>query len=226
MNSGRSSKPIHPAWLRVIHWVNFYVLLVMFWSGLLIYWAYPTYKIAWGDRLYPILPPAFFKLLGLESQLGKGLAYHFNFMWILMISGICYVVFSVFSGNWRHLFPSLRDGKRLWHMFLVFLKQRKEEPQTTKYNPAQKLAYFTAVLALILLVFSGWAIYKPARLSWLTQLLGGYRSARWIHFLCTGYVFLFFVVHVVQVIRAGWANFSAMVTGGNATHPVPPSHEN
>jgi thiosulfate reductase cytochrome b subunit len=37
--------------------------------------------------------------------------------------------------------------------------------------------------------------------------------ARAEHFLLTvGYV-LFFVVHIVQVVRAGWNNFRAMVTG-------------
>ena len=44
-------------------------------------------------------------------------------------------------------------------------------------------------------------------------LLGGYEWARWEHFALTvGYV-LFFVVHLAQVIRAGWNNFRAMVTG-------------
>jgi thiosulfate reductase cytochrome b subunit len=37
--------------------------------------------------------------------------------------------------------------------------------------------------------------------------------ARWEHFLLViGYV-LFFAVHIAQVIRAGWNNFRAMVTG-------------
>ena len=37
--------------------------------------------------------------------------------------------------------------------------------------------------------------------------------ARFEHFWLTiGYV-LFFLVHVVQVIRAGWNNFRAMTTG-------------
>jgi thiosulfate reductase cytochrome b subunit len=47
----------------------------------------------------------------------------------------------------------------------------------------------------------------------LTAMLGGYAAARVEHFLLTlGYVG-FFVVHIAQVIRAGWNNFRAMVTG-------------
>jgi thiosulfate reductase cytochrome b subunit len=37
--------------------------------------------------------------------------------------------------------------------------------------------------------------------------------ARWLHFWLTmGYV-VFFVIHVVQVVLAGWNNFRAMVAG-------------
>jgi thiosulfate reductase cytochrome b subunit len=44
-------------------------------------------------------------------------------------------------------------------------------------------------------------------------MLGGYAAARVEHFLLTiGYV-LFFVIHLSQVILAGWNNFRAMVTG-------------
>ena len=62
-------------------------------------------------------------------------------------------------------------------------------------------------------LLTGLAIYKPVQLGWLTRLLGGYEWARWEHFwLTVGYV-LFFIVHIAQVIRAGWNNFRAMVTG-------------
>ncbi len=62
---------------------------------------------------------------------------------------------------------------------------------------------------------SGLAIYKTVQFAWLTSWLGagGYAIARFIHFWLTiGYV-LFFLVHVIQVARAGWNNFRAMLTG-------------
>ena len=62
-------------------------------------------------------------------------------------------------------------------------------------------------------LLTGLAIYKPTQFGWLTQLLGGYEFARIIHFALTiGYV-LFFIVHIAQVVRAGWNNFRAMVAG-------------
>ena len=44
-------------------------------------------------------------------------------------------------------------------------------------------------------------------------LLGGYEWARAEHFILTILFTLFFVVHIVQVILAGWNNFRSMVTG-------------
>jgi len=62
-------------------------------------------------------------------------------------------------------------------------------------------------------LLTGLAIYKPVQFGWLTRLLGGYEAARIEHFVLTiGYV-LFFIVHVAQVVRAGWNNFRSMVAG-------------
>jgi thiosulfate reductase cytochrome b subunit len=44
-------------------------------------------------------------------------------------------------------------------------------------------------------------------------LFGGYRAARLIHFLLTLGYLAFFVVHIAQVLRAGWNNFRSMVIG-------------
>jgi thiosulfate reductase cytochrome b subunit len=60
---------------------------------------------------------------------------------------------------------------------------------------------------------TGVAIYKPVQFAWLTALLGGYQWARWLHFWLAGGYVIFFVIHVVQVVRAGWRNFRARVTG-------------
>jgi len=62
-------------------------------------------------------------------------------------------------------------------------------------------------------ILTGLAIYKPVQFSWITWLCGGYKAARLEHFILTiGYV-LFFLVHIIQVIKAGWKNFKSMITG-------------
>ena len=58
-----------------------------------------------------------------------------------------------------------------------------------------------------------------------TALAGGYEWARWEHFWLTmGYVG-FFVIHITQVVRAGWNNFRAMVIGAEVTSEQELLHE-
>ena len=57
----------------------------------------------------------------------------------------------------------------------------------------------------------------------ITWLLGGYEAARLEHFLLTIGYFLFFVVHITQVVKAGWNNFRAMVTGFEVVNVSEPS---
>jgi thiosulfate reductase cytochrome b subunit len=62
-------------------------------------------------------------------------------------------------------------------------------------------------------LLTGLAIYKPTQAHWLTSLLGGYEMARWLHFWLTMSFCGFFLVHVGQVVLAGWNNFRSMVSG-------------
>jgi thiosulfate reductase cytochrome b subunit len=82
-----------------------------------------------------------------------------------------------------------------------------------KFNGAQQIAYTAVILMGFGSLATGLAIYKPTQFAWLASLLGGYMAARFEHFLLAmGYV-LFFLIHIAQVIRAGWNNFRAMVSG-------------
>ena len=60
---------------------------------------------------------------------------------------------------------------------------------------------------------TGVAIYKPVQFNWLCYILGGYEWARIEHFIITILFSLFFIIHILQVILAGWNNFRSMVTG-------------
>jgi thiosulfate reductase cytochrome b subunit len=93
------------------------------------------------------------------------------------------------------------------------LRIRKQPLPRRKFNGAQQIAYTSVILMGAGSLLTGLAIYKPVQFAWLATLLGGYMAARFEHFwLAVGYV-LFFLVHFVQVVRAGWNNFRAMLTG-------------
>ena len=91
--------------------------------------------------------------------------------------------------------------------------RKKPLPPQARYNGAQRLTYSLILFLGAIEVLTGLAIYKPTQLSMLTSLFGGYESARLIHFAITIIFLIFFVVHLLQVGRAGGANFMSMVTG-------------
>lgn len=204
----------HPLAVRWFHWINFPLLFVMIWSGLLIYWANAVYRVGFGGfTLFSLFPQGFFEALGLKFRLAEGMAYHFFFMWLFAINGLLYVLYTIISGEWRHIAPDRRSLRDAIQVALYDLHLTKHKPPQGRYNGAQKISYTGVVLMGAGSLLTGLAIYKPAQFNWLTALLGGYEWARWEHFWLTiGYV-LFFVVHVWQVALAGWGNFRSMVAG-------------
>jgi thiosulfate reductase cytochrome b subunit len=207
-------EPKHPRAVRWLHWINVPVLCGMIWSGLLIYWANDVYRIGWGGfTLFHFFPEGFYDALHLKFRLAEGMAWHFFLMWLFAVNGILYVGYTAVSGEWRHLLPNRRTLREAVDVVLHDLHLRKGPLPPGKFNAAQRIAYTGVIVMGAGSLLTGLAIYKPVQLSWLTWLLGGYERARWEHFwLTVGYV-LFFLIHITQVIRAGWNNFRAMVTG-------------
>jgi len=204
----------HQVATRWMHWINFPILTIMIWSGLLIYWANDVYKIKIGQTiLVKFFPEWFYKWLHIPYRLSEGMAFHFVFMWLFMINGILYVIYTLVSGEWRYLVPNRHSLQECWQVLLHDLHIRKTPPPKSKYNAAQRLAYTMIILMGFGSLVTGFAIYKPVQLQWLTNICGGYEAARLEHFILTvGYV-LFFLIHLLQVIKGGWNNFRAMIAG-------------
>ena len=208
--------------IRWFHWVNFPLLAIMIWSGLLILWANNVYGSfghdAQGHPRFMLVPDALLNKLHLNSRLAEGMAWHFAFAWLFAINGLLYVAYTIYSGEWRYLLPDRHCFVQAIQVTLHDLKLRKTQPPVVKYNAAQRIAYTLVVLMGGGSLLTGVAIYKPASLHWLTSALGGYEWARWEHYwLTVGYV-VFFLIHVGQVIRAGWNNFRSMISGYEIIH--------
>src|SRR6185437_1521995 len=199
--------------IRWFHWINFPLLFLMIWSGILIYWAFPIYSI--GPLHF--FPDWFYSAFQIDHRLAEGMALHFFFMWFFVINGVAYVIYTIASGEWRFLVPRSKSAFRdAWQVLLHDLRLRKDVPPQEKYNAAQQITYTAIILMGVGSVLSGFAIYKPAQLAWLATLFGGYQGARCVHFVLTAGYVVFFVVHVLQVALAGWNNFRSMVIGYEA----------
>src|SRR5271163_5287285 len=213
----------HPLAIRWMHWINFPVLFTMIWSGMLIYWnvsdnayqhPHAIYRVGLGPvTLIRFFPEWFWRAVNAPYHVTQGLGYHFFFMWIFAINGFLYVLFTIFSGEWRFVLPDRKSFKEAIQVTLVDLHLSKKLPPQKKYNGAQKIAYTSVIVMGAGSLLTGLAIYKPTQAHWLTTVLGGYEMARWEHFwLALGFCG-FFVVHVGQVVLAGWNNFRSMVSG-------------
>ena len=218
----------HSRAIRWMHWVNFPLLFTMIWSGIIIYWADsdPTqghlshvYRVGIGSfTLFRFFPNWVYFWLNTPYQLTKGLGYHFFFMWLFAANGVAYVTYLVISGAWRDLCPSRTSLRDAMYVMLYDLHLRKQPPPQLKYNAAQKIAYSGVVVMGAGALFTGLAIYKPASLHLFTEICGGYEMARWEHFWLTIGFMAFFVIHVWQVMMAGWNNFRSMVSGDELVH--------
>lgn len=204
----------HPLAVRWLHWINFPLLAMMIWSGMLIYWANQAYGVRiFGYELFKFFPVWFNDALGIPFRLAEGLQLHFFFMWLFAVNGVVYVAYTLLSGEWRAIVPVPSSLKRALRVALYDAHIVKEKPPQGKYNDAQRIAYTAVIIMGAGSLLTGLAIYKPTQLAWLTVLFGGYQWARWIHFWVTMQFVLFFVVHILQVAIAGWSNFRSMITG-------------
>lgn len=213
----------HPLAIRWMHWINFPLLFLMVWSGILLYWndsdnayrhPHAVYRIGIGSfTLFRFFPHWFWAAIHAEFQIPLALGIHFFFLWLFLLNGIAYVAYLAISGEWRFIVPNRKSFAEAMQVTLVDLHLRTGLPSQTQYNGAQKIAYTSVVLMGVGSLVTGLAIYKPTQVHLLTSLLGGYELARWEHFWLTLGFCGFFIVHVVQVLLAGWNNFRSMVSG-------------
>ncbi|EPM69066.1 hypothetical protein A584_15733 [Pseudomonas syringae pv. theae ICMP 3923] len=193
------TRPIHPWPVRLTHWVNAVGMVFMFMSGWAIYNA------------SPLMPFTFPKFLTLGGWLGGSIAWHFAVMWLLVINGLIYVLYGVFSRHFRRdLLPVRpsevkRDMSDALHFRLAHVKGQ--------YNAVQRLMYWLVLIMGVLVVVSGLAIWKPVQFQGLVALLGGFDFARWVHFGAMTAIGAFVVVHLVLVVLVP-STLLPMITGG------------
>jgi thiosulfate reductase cytochrome b subunit len=198
MNAGATSPPIHPLMLRIFHWVNAFAVIAMILSGWKIYNASPLFGFEF---------PAGFTLGG---WLAGALAWHFAAMWLLSINLFAYLVYGIATGHFARRLLPLWPGPVLRDMRDVLAGRAAHVPG--RYNGAQRAAYVFAILSIFLALVSGLAIWKPVQLQELTALLGGFETARRVHFFAMAALVLFLVAHISLAIGVKGI-LAPMVTG-------------
>jgi thiosulfate reductase cytochrome b subunit len=200
-----AAKASHPRWLRLTHWLNALAVLIMATSGWRIYNASPLYDFT--------LPPS----ITLGGWLGGALQWHFAGMWLLAFNGTLYLMLNIASGRlFQRFFPLSPQGifRDLW----AALRGKLGHADLTHYNQVQRAAYLFAMLDLIVLVVSGLVIWKSVQFGLLRELLGGYDSARHVHFIAMALLMTFVAVHLVMVALVP-KTLRLMILGGKKESP-------
>jgi len=209
--AARTDTPRHRAIVRITHWLTAVSFLALLVSGIEIIISHPRFY--WGEN-GNVLTPALFSFpipssratvhtgygYVLPDQNGWSRSLHFEAAWVLVLTGVVYVLFSVFSRHLRrNLVPAMVAA------------------DASAYNPVQRITYLIVIFVLFpLMIWTGLAM-SPAFTSaipFTVTAFGGRQSARTLHFLLSVSLVLFLMVHVAMVWLAGFRDrVTAMITG-------------
>jgi thiosulfate reductase cytochrome b subunit len=180
-----ASGTIHPVWLRITHWINAVAVVVMIGSGWEIYNA------------SPLFPFNFPKTITIGGWLAGALLWHFAAMWLFVVNGLVYVTLGILTGRFRRKLLPIHPGQVIVDVRAA-LRGRLSHDDVSVYNAVQKLLYLGVILAGVVVVLSGLAIWKPVQLQELTALFGGYDFARYVHFAAMAAIVGFLLIHVIM----------------------------
>jgi len=240
------SDSIHgfPEWIRVTHWINFFLMGFVIRAGIQILAAYP--RLYWNDHCIPgaewikfthrVIHPerpwiareqeetwsAWVAQPG-GNNLGLGRHWHFASVGFWVLNGLIYVIGLFVSGAWPRLIPQtwavLPDA---WHTFVGYLTL--QPPPASAFDPfdaLQQLAYGGVVfLVAPLLILTG-AAQSPAidaRFPGYVGIFGGRQGARSLHFLGLVAFLLFIVIHVSLVLLTGFGDNMGNIILGQHDH--------
>jgi thiosulfate reductase cytochrome b subunit len=247
---GSGAEPIgFPAWLRVTHYVNLLLMVLLFRSGLQILFDHP--RLYWNvhcapgtewirftpievprDRLWtakddarPLTP--WIGLPGGRHTVGMARHWHFFSVIFWLGNGLIFVLLLFGTGQWRRLIPtSWAIVPEAWNIFVRYstFHLPPEPDGFYAYNPLQQLAYFGVVFLLAPLSMLTGAAMSPALVNaapWYPRLFGNRQVARSIHFLLLLAYVGFLVPHVTMVAITGLArNMNHIVMGTDDTRPT------
>jgi thiosulfate reductase cytochrome b subunit len=230
----------HSALVRLTHWLTTLAFLALLVTGGEITLSHPRFY--WGETGNVNMPswlnlhlpssrdtvPTGYGYV-LPDQNGWSRYLHFEAAWLLVATGLLYVIWGLFHGHFRrNLFPARSDlsARKLGSAMLSHLRfERPGAEEAWSYNVLQRVTYLVVIFVLFpLMIWTGLAMSFAfdAAFPATVTLLGGHQTARSLHFLVTILIVLFLVVHLFMLVFAGFlTRMRGMITG----RVVPPRTE-
>ena len=212
--------PRHLAITRITHWflaVGVFGLTV---TGIFILIAHP--RLYWGETgavgtgSLIDLPIPF--IIGYSPS---NRPIHFFFAWILVLAALTYVVAGFRNRHFRKdLLPAKSDLN--WRSIASVISahmrwKRTSADEAWTYNVVQRLTYLAVIFVLFPgVIWTGLAMSPAVTSAFpiLVTSIGGYQSARTLHFVFASLLVLFVIVHIAMLFLVGFTNHvRAMITG-------------
>ncbi|MFI5015527.1 MAG: cytochrome b/b6 domain-containing protein [Hyphomicrobiales bacterium] len=203
---------VHPAIVRVTHWLNAIAILIMVGSGWRIYNNVPIFS--WLE--FPLAltlggDPDLTYARNSDVGFSNALLWHLAGMWLFLVNGLVYLGYGLLSGRLlRKMLPI--SPREVVSTIADTLRLKLSHADLSVYNAVQKLLYLGVIAAMILAAISGLSLWKPVQLQVLITLFQSFQGARLVHFLCMAAIVLFVVVHVALAVLVP-QTLAAMITG-------------
>jgi thiosulfate reductase cytochrome b subunit len=215
-----ASAPRHIALVRITHWIIVLSVIGLLVSGIGILVGHP--RLYWGET-GSLATPSLIDL-PIPMIIGPSVSnrpFHFFFAWILVLTGVTYMVGGFITRHFRKdLLPAKADLR--WNRILSTVLdhaqwKRPETPAASTYNVVQRLTYLAVVFGLFpafLWTGLGMSFEVTSVFPILATGLGGHQSARTLHFVCVVLLLLFVALHILMIFLAGfWRSVRSMITG-------------
>jgi len=222
--------------VRVTHWLTVIAFTALLISGGEIVISHPRFY--WGEtgnvNMRPLFTipipssrdtvPTGYRYV-MPDQNGWSRYLHFQAAWLLVFTGVVYILAGLATGHFRRNIVPARGDRSLgahWRRIAKYL--RRSPPAASEersYNVLQRTAYLTVIFILFpLVIWTGLALSPSfnSAFPFFVNMLGGRQSARTLHFFISGGLLLFLVIHIAMISLSGfWTRTRAMITGRAAS---------
>lgn len=203
-HSPADPEPGFPAWARWGHFLNFFFMILIIRSGLLV--------------RHQQKPPAYFQPRKGGKKISIYLWMHtmLDILWIL--NGLIFIILLFATTHWARIVPTSWEvfPNALSSMLQYATLDWPEEDGWVNYNSIQQLMYFTVVfIAAPLAIISGLRMSEwwPEKAEKLNKLYPA-PLARKIHYPVMLFFVLFIIIHVFLVFSTGMRkNLNGMFMG-------------
>lgn len=198
---------LYPLWLRIWHWSNATLFLILLATGVSLHFAGPN---------APFIP------------FGTAVALHNAAGITLSILYAIYVIANLMSGNWRHYWPRFKGlvtrllVQMKFYGFGIFRGEPHPYPSTVdcKFNPLQQLAYLGVMYGMMpILILTGLAFLYPELAPESVMGMDGLWPLATLHVIA-GFLLTAFLVGHLYLATAGETvthEFKKMVYGEKIT---------